>query len=357
MTLFITSVAVVLIISALCSLTEAGFYAVRRPYLRRLAEAGSTAGRVLLSFKENMERPIAAILIVNTAANTAGAAVAGAQARYLFGEASILWFSALFTLAVLFLSEILPKVVGVVYNQSVSRLLAVPWAWIITVMHPLVWFVEQVGAVVKPSEPVLAAPEEEVEQMAMLSAEEGSIMNYEAALVRNVLKLDKVKTRDIMTPRPVVVKLPDDMTLRRVAEEVTEWVHTRIPIYASDDPETWTGFVMSRDILAGLAGDRFDAKLGALAKPLYFVSEDLPGHVLLKSFLRRRVHLFGVIDEYGDITGIVTLEDVLESLIGEEIVDEADTVADLQELARRRKRELFGKGGPHGEPGDRTEGE
>ncbi len=337
----VISIVIVLAVSAICSLTEAAFYAVRMPYVRSLEESGSVAGQVLVRFKQNMEQPIAAILILNTVANTAGAAIAGAQAgRFLQGRGLIM-FSVAFTLAVLVISEIIPKVIGVVYNQTVARSLAIPWGWIVTGMTPVIWCVERMTRLLKPAEPVLSAPEEEVEQMARMSAEEGSIMSYEAELVRNVLRLDNVRAREIMTPRPVVLKLPDSLTLKEAFDRVKDWVYSRIPIYCSDDPETWIGFVMSRDILAGVAHDRFDMRLGDLAKPLYFVSENLPGHVLLKSFLRRRTHLFGVMDDYGDLTGIITLEDVLEAVIGEEIVDEVDTVADMQEVARRRKREHF----------------
>lgn len=342
MILFLISVAVVLTVSALCSLAEAAFYAVRIPYIRTLEESGSMAGRILSKFKQNMERPIAAVLVVNTVANTAGAAIAGAQARVLFGESALIWFSALFTLSVLFLSEIIPKIIGVVYSRPVARLLAAPWAWIITAVYPLIWIVEAIAKVLKPNDPILTAPEEEVQQMAMMSAEEGSIMDYEADLVRNVLQLDQIRAREIMTPRPVVMKLPDNLTLKETFEKVEEWTYSRIPLYAADDPETWTGFVLSSDVLAEVARDQFDKTLGSLAKPLFFVSEDLRGHVLLKSFLKRRSHLFGVTDEYGDLTGIVTLEDVLESVIGEEIVDEVDIVADMQEVARRRNRDQYG---------------
>lgn len=337
----VVSVLVVLGVSAVCSLTEAAFYAVRMPYVRSLQKSGSKSGRVLERFKQNMEQPIAAILILNTVANTAGAAIAGAQAGRLFKGQSMIVFSACFTLCVLVFAEIIPKVVGVVYNQPVARSLAVPWDGVVKAMSPIIWCVQRITNLLKPSEPVLSAPEEEVEQMARMSAEEGSILNYEAELVRNVLRLDDVRTRQIMTPRPVVLKLRDDMTLKEAFVKVQDGVYSRIPIYAHDDPETWVGFVMSRDILAGVAHDQFEMKLSDLAKPLYFVSENLPGHVLLKSFLRRRTHLFGVMDDYGDLTGIITLEDVLESLIGEEIVDEVDTVADMQEVARRRKREQF----------------
>ncbi|MCA9169389.1 MAG: DUF21 domain-containing protein [Planctomycetales bacterium] len=341
MTLLIISVLLVLGISAFCSISEAAFYAVRVPYIRGLEQSGSAAGKVLSRFKQNMEQPITAILILNTVANTTGAAIAGAQAANFFRGTSLILFSAFFTLAVLIISEIIPKVLGVAYNQPIARALALPWQFVVSGMSPVIWAVARITRSLKPDEPFLTAPEEEVEQMARMSAEEGSIWNYEADLVRNVLQLDDIRARQIMTPRPVVLKLPDQMTLKEAFERIKDWVYSRIPVYSSEDPETWIGYVMSRDILAGVAHDQFDMKLSDLAKPLYFVSENLPGHVLLKSFLRRRTHLFGVMDDFGDLTGIITLEDVLEALIGEEIVDEVDTVADMQEVARRRKREQF----------------
>jgi CBS domain containing-hemolysin-like protein len=351
MSLLVVSVVVVLLISAFCSLSEAALYAVRVPYVRSLEESGNPAGRILARFKQNMEQPIAAILILNTVANTAGAAIAGAQAASFLQGPALVLFSIGFTAAVLVFSELIPKVVGVAYNKPIARGVALPWSWIVAGMTPIIWCVEHLTDLIKPQERVLSAPEEEVEQMARMSAEEGSIWNYEAELVRNVLQLDDVRARQIMTPRPVVLKLPDQMTLKEAFDKIKDWVYSRIPVYSSDDPEIWVGFVMSRDILAGVAHDKFDMRLAEIVKPLYFVSANLPGHVLLQSFLRRRTHLFGVMDDYGDLTGIVTLEDVLEALIGEEIVDEVDTVADMQEVARRRKREQFaGQGSPSERP-------
>ena len=256
MTLFITSVIVVLVVSALCSLSEAAIYAVRLPFVRTLAEQGNRAGEALAVFKDNMERPISAILILNTAANTAGAAVAGAQARFLFGESVLIWFSLSFTLGVLFLSEIIPKVLGVVYNRQISRAIALPLAGVIGVLYPMIWLVQKMSRFLKPAES-FAAPEEEVHQLAMLSAEEGSIMPYEAELVRNVLHLDKVTTREIMTPRPVVFKVPAEMKLADVSKQVKQWNHSRIPIYESQDPEKWNGFVFTREVLTALANDQF----------------------------------------------------------------------------------------------------
>ena len=233
MTVFIISVLVVLVVSAICSLSEAAIYAVRLPYVRTMTDAGSRAGLALTHFKENMERPISAILIVNTAANTAGAAVAGAQARILFGESSLLWFSLFFTLGVLFISEIIPKILGVVYNRQIASALALPWNWIIKLLSPIIWFIQRLSNLIKPRE-TLAAPEEEVQQLAVLSAEEGSIMPHEAEMVSNVLRLDQVKTREIMTPRPVVFKLASDMTLREVSQRIKQWTHTYCFLLSSD---------------------------------------------------------------------------------------------------------------------------
>ncbi|MGD2062970.1 MAG: hemolysin family protein [Nitrospirota bacterium] len=343
MTLLALSIFIVLFVSSLCSLTEAGFLSVRMPYVRALQDRGSRAGATLVEFKRNMGRPIAAILIINTAAHTAGAAVAGAQARTLFGEETLLWFSLWFTLAVLFISEIVPKVIGVAYSRPIARALALPWRFLITLLFPLIWLTEQLSRWLEPRERTVAASEEEVKYFAKLSAEEGSILPYEAELVHNVLHLDRVTVRDIMTPRPVVAKLPSDMSLRDAATQVRETAFSRLPVYAADDPETWVGVVLARDVLTALADDRSDTRLEELCTPPSFVSETTPGHVLLKAFLKRRTHLLGVFDEYGDITGIVTLEDVLEAVIGEEIVDEFDLAVDMQEVARNRRREQFGK--------------
>lgn len=344
MTLLMTSILVILTVSAACSLSEAALYSVRLPYVRRLAETGSRSGRVLAKFKHNMEQPISTILIVNTAANTAGAAIAGAQARILFGEAALVWFSASLTAAILLLSEIIPKILGVVHNRAVSRAIARPLNLLIRVLGPLIWLIQLLSKRLKPGGRIFSAPEEEIRHMAMISAEEGSILRYEADLVKNVLRLNDVTARDIMTPRSVVVKLPANLTLGEVSDKVKEWTHSRIPTYDPDDPETWLGMVLSRDILNRLANDDFDVSLDSLQKPMHFVGEKTPGHVLLKTFLKRRTHLFGVVDEYGSLTGIVTLEDVLESLIGEEIVDEVDTAADMQQLAKSRGQKKFGEG-------------
>ena len=336
MLILAVSVATVLVVSAFCSLSEASIYAVRRPYIRSLVAAGNRAGPVLDRFKDNMDQPIAAILIVNTVANTAGAAVAGAQASALFGGGSLLWFSAFFTLAVLLFSEIIPKVLGVVHNRPIAKAVALPWSGLIVALKPLTALVGRVSKWLKPDAPVLSAPEDEVRELAQMSAEEGSILELEATIVANVLRLDDVTARDLMTPRRVVFKLSDETRVEDLRGAVSEWEFSRIPVHAPDDPERWTGSVRTRDVLVAIAEGRNDVKLGDLAAPLNFVPDSIRGHELLEGFLRARSHLCAVVDEFGGIAGVATLEDVLESMIGREIVDEIDRTVDLRDLARRR---------------------
>ncbi len=354
MTLFVISVATVLLVSAACSLSEAALYSVRMPYIRQLMDSGSRAGKVLAHFKANMERPITAILILNTAANTAGASVAGAQARQLLGEAALFWFSAAFTLSVLFFSEIIPKVAGVSYRRTVSRAISLPLDFVVRALYPFVWASRLIARLFQSGEQQFMAPEEEVHQIAAMSAEEGSILPIEAELVTNVLRLNEIKARDIMTPRTVVFKLPAARTVSEVAGDIGHTPHTRIPIHSEDDPEDWLGWVLKQDILTLLAQDRFSVQLAMLKKPLGFVPEVTPGHRLLNEFLKRRTHILAVVDEYGGMAGIVTLEDVLESLLGEEIVDETDSVVDLRKEALREGVRRLERPEPDGE---KTEGD
>ncbi len=335
MAILITSIIVVLVVSALCSLGEAALYAVRMPYIRQLVEGGHSAGKLLESFKKNMERPITAILVLNTAANTAGAAVAGAQAREILGAGSVIWFSASFTIAVLFLSEVIPKVAGVALNRPVARLLSHPLNAVITGLYPLVWLTQRVTQIFRSNEPPRMASEEDVWHLAALSAEEGSILPLEAELIQNVLRLNDVVAKDIMTPRTVLTRVASRTTLGALKDVAPAWQHTRVPVFDSVDPEKWIGFVLKDDIVAALAADRFGETVETLSKAIGFVPETAPGHLLLNEFIKQRQHLLGVVDEYGGLSGIVSFEDVLEALIGREIVDETDRDEDMRAVARR----------------------
>ena len=207
----------------------------------------------------------------------------------------------------------------------------------IKALTPMVWLAQNLAKIF-PRGDGAEASEEEVSHMVALSAEEGSILPLEAELVKNVLQLNDVAAKEIMTPRTVVFKLDASRTVAEVTEEVANRPHSRIPIHAPDDPEDWTGQVLKEDVLACMARDEFEVRLETLQKPLEYLPESVPGHRLLSAFLKRRAHLLAVVDEYGGISGVVTLEDVMESLLGEEIVDETDSVVDLREEALEQGR-------------------
>jgi CBS domain containing-hemolysin-like protein len=216
-----------------------------------------------------------------------------------------------------------------------------PLKGMIASLYPIVWLTQRISRLLQPGEPALIAPEEEVQQMAALSAEEGSILPVEASLVKNVLQLDDLQAKDIMTPRTVVFAVADNLTVQQFTEKAPDKLYSRIPIYDAKNPENWNGVVRSQDILARLANDEFDVLLKDFAKPIGFVPEVIHGHRLLKEFLKRGAHILGVVDEYGSIVRIVTLEDIMESLIGAEIIDETDRVTDLQEAAREYANRKF----------------
>ena len=161
-------------------------------------------------------------------------------------------------------------------------------------------------------------------------------MGHEAEMVRNVLALNDLVAKDVMTPRTVVFRLPQDLTLAEANEQVEVWTHSRIPLFDPEQPDRWNQLVRATDILSGLADGRKDEDLKSIGLTLPLVSETTPGHVLLARFIAERTHLFGVLDEFGGMAGVVSLEDVVESLIGQEIVDEVDEAADMREVARRQ---------------------
>lgn len=326
MALLTATVLIVLVVSFLCSLAESALYAVRMPYIHGLVESGRREGRLLADFKERMERPVSAILILNTVANTTGSALAGAQAAELFGSHWIGWFSAAFTLAILVLSEIVPKVAGVIYNRSVASLIARPLAWVITGLSPLIWLLERLTHFLRPEQPILRAPEHEVIQFAKLSAAEGSILRLEAELIERVLLLNDMTAGQLMTPRQDVFDLPATASLAEIKDSVGTWPHARVPLRDADGTG-WKKLVIRRDVLTHLARDEFQLRLEDVARPLHTVRHTKPAHELLLSFLHHQNYLFAVADDRGEVLGVVALDDVFEAMLGRPIETEKTTTA------------------------------
>ena len=324
MLLFLVAISIVFLSTGVCALVEAALYAVRRPDIRQLAEAGHPSGALLTRFKERMDYPISAILIFDTVLGVGGAAIAGAQAHAIFGPDFVIWFSIGLSVVLLIVSQIIPKILGVVYSKPVARVSAPPISVAISMLYPVIWIIERFTRYLKPDDPIPSASEDEVRQMARISVEEGSILGVEADLIQNSLKLNDVRAAEIMTPMDKVVSLPADMEVKDAFATFHNRSLSRIPLHRPADVNCWNGLVFSRDILSEMAKDHHHVKLETIAKPIHFVDAGARGHVLLNEFLVRRSHLFGVRNEDKRNIGVVSLEDVIEEILGKEIVDERE---------------------------------
>ncbi len=356
MTELVLAVALAVGFSAMCSLFEAVLYSVPVGHVEAMAESGQRTGRILRSLRERVDRPISAILSLNTIANTAGAAWAGAAYLVVFGEKlgdvalaqERLWlFSAAFTLAILLFSEVIPKTAGVVYCRGLAGPVARPLLAMVWVFRPLIWLTGQVTRLIARGQGSPGVSEEELLVMARLGHKEGAIDADEAAVIENILGLKEKTVRDIMTPRTVVSSLAVSSTLRQVRDSTQSLNHTRVPVYDAGADDV-VGTVHRQDLLAAMAEGEWDRTLEELMRPVDFVADSLTAGRLLRRLLESRQHLVMVIDEFGSLGGLVTLEDVLEEILGTEIVDEFDTAVDMRELAHQRRRQSLGDPGPSG---------
>jgi len=334
------AVALAIVTSAMCSLFEAVLYSVPVGHIERLAESGRTSGRILRELRRHVDRPIAAILSLNTIANTAGAAFAGASAAAVFGQDSLVLFSAIFTLTVLIFSEVLPKTAGVVYSRSLAGPIARPLQVLVWVFAPLVWLCRGLTHLIRRDQGEHDISEEELIVMARLGLQAGTIEADEFEVIENILELERIPARQVMTPRAVMVALDHGVSVDQALQATGFLTHSRIPVY-DGTPDNVIGVVHRRDILASVADGKVETSVGQLMRAVHFVPDSITLDRALRLFLERREHLMVVVDEHGGVAGIVTLEDVLEEILGREIVDEFDQTADLRETARLRREEIL----------------
>lgn len=327
--------------SFLCSLFEAALYSVPVGHIESLAKSGSTSGRLLKKFRENVDAPIAGILSLNTIAHTVGAALAGAAAANVLGTAWLPHFSAVFTLIVLLFSEIIPKTIGVVYARNLVTWIAYPIQILIWVQWPLIWLCQLVTRLISGGKVEHVVSSEELIALVHMGRHAGTIGVEEGGAIQNILLLKEKTVRQIMTPRTVIYSLQSRQTIGDVLQKGVP-SYSRIPVVDEENAEDVVGIVHRRNILAEAAKGRENLPIQNLAHPPHFVAETLTLDRVLRMFLERRQHLFVVIDEYGGLAGVVALEDVLEEIIGQEIVDETDVVVDMRELAHRRRRQAMG---------------
>lgn len=332
-----------LIISAICSVLEATILSTPMSYVSTLEAQGTKGWERLKQYKANIDRPISAILIVNTIANTVGASLVGSQAagyaatHFSASNQTSLFvgvISGVFTFLILVFSEIVPKTIGSTY----WRKLAIPASRIIHAMiiltYPLVNLLERITHRLGSNSAQESVTRDEVAAMVTVGTEEGVLEKEENRMIQHLLKLDSITAHEIMTPSVVVTMAEEEMTLRDFYNDEEFKKYSRIPVYKGDESDYITGYVLRQEILERLAEDKFDVKLGELARPILSFSEDEAVSEIWEKLLEKKEHISIIIDEYGCLRGIVTLEDVIETMLGFEIVDEKDEVVDMQELAK-----------------------
>jgi CBS domain containing-hemolysin-like protein len=337
----VLSVALAVGISAFCSVSEAVFYSFSWSRIEQLRRSGKKSGEILYKLRLDVEKPISAILTLNTVAHTAGASIAGAAWASVFGHETLGWFVVAFTIVILIFSEIWPKTIGVVYNRQLASLLAQPIWLMVKVLSPIIYICGLFSRFIGGGKRGPDTTEDDIRALASLTRKAGVIKPYEETSIRNILSLDQKTVEEIMTPRTVVFSLPAAMTVDEARRGHPIWPHSRIPVYEGDDPEDVVGVVHRRKVFESLANDQDELKLADIMVPVKFVPENLALDKLLVKFLGARMHFYVVLDEYGGVAGVVTLEDVLEEILGREIVDETDQVADMRAFARQQREALI----------------
>jgi CBS domain containing-hemolysin-like protein len=296
---------------------------------------GKKSAKILQSLKSNIDQPLAAILTINTIAHTVGAAGVGAQAVKVFGELYFGIISAVLTLLILIFSEIIPKTLGARHWRKLalpsSRVLLV----LIYISYPLVWISKWITYLFVGKRQHTAVSRDEIAALAHLGMKEGVFEESEQKIINNLLKLRFIKVRRIMTPRTVLVAAPEYMTLQDFFNNKEFLPHSRIPIY-SGNIDNITGYVLKYDVLEKLAEDKFTMTLKEIKREILVSYENLTIPALFEKLLEKREHIALIVDEYGGVEGIATLEDIFETLLGLEIIDETDSQIDMQKLAKSK---------------------
>ena len=333
-------VLLVLATSAICSLFEAVLYSIPATFVEQLEQSGRPAGRILKRMKEQVDRPITAILSLNTISNTGGGALAGALAAGALGGGNVIYFSIAFTLAILLFAEVVPKTIGVVYARQLAPLIARPMHLLVGAFQPLIGLVQIVTKLIRKGYKEQPVSDADLLTLVVSGLRSGTLNQDEARVIENVLSMETRTVKQVMTPRPVVFTLSARTSAREAVSEDAIEKYSRIPVFGKD-PDDFVGVVRTVDILTAVANDRFDVTIDQIKQNIHFVIDSTRLDNLLRTFLKRRQHLVAVIDEFGGVSGIVTLEDVLEELIGREIVDESDQVTDLRAYAQRRREDTL----------------
>ena len=345
MGLLLTFFCVSIFFSFLCSILEAVLLSITPAYVGLQEQEKTPIANDLAYFKDDIDKPLAAILTLNTIAHTVGAIGVGSQATTIFGSTSLTVFgleliswealiAGIMTLAILILSEVIPKTIGANNWERLTPLTVQTLNVMLFLLAPFIWISQSITRNLKKekNKPVLSRTDFSV--MTDLGKETGALQENEQKIIQNLLRFSRVLVRDIMTPRIVVVAADESITVEKFHEEHEKLPFSRIPIYKNNS-DTITGLVLKDDLLLKLVEDDYNIALREIKRDIIIVHSSLPIPDLLDMFINKKEHMALVVDEFGGMEGIVTMEDIIETLLGLEIVDESDNTEDMQALARK----------------------
>ncbi len=322
-------------VSFLCSILEAVLLSITPSYVVLKEQDQPRVGLLLKQLKEDIDRPLSAILTLNTIAHTVGAAGVGAQALIVFGDAYVGVTSAVLTLLILILSEIIPKTLGATYWKNLAVFSARIISILIVVTYPFVKLSEFITKIISPNKGGPSISREEFSAMADQGVQEGIFEEGESNVFKNLIRFSSLKVKDIMTPRIVVMKFSENLTIEEALEKKERLRVSRLPVFAKNE-EDITGYILKNDLYEQVSEGKGEAELATIKREVLMVPETASLKILLQKLIERQEHIAVVVDEYGGLAGVVTMEDVIETLLGIEIVDEIDAIEDMQKLAREK---------------------
>lgn len=331
-------VLVVLVGSALCACAETALFSVSRIKVKQMAQSKNPSAIALYTIRQKMNRPIATIVILNNSFNILGSIIIGSLAAEVLGDAWLGLFSGVLTFLIIVFGEIVPKTIGERYAEPIALFFAIPITFLTLIFTPLVWLMEHITMPFTQGKKLPTTNEAEIRFLATLGYKEGVIEDDEAEMIQRVFQLNDLTAADVMTPRTIITHIPSHLSIKACQETITNSQHSRILVIGNSVDHV-LGIALKTELLTALIEEQGDQEVEVLTRPVHFVPETIRADKLLKNFQDQREHLMVVLDEYGGVAGVVTLEDVVEVLTGE-IVDETDRIIDLQEIARK-KRELL----------------
>ncbi len=344
-TALIVFVLISIIVSFLCSLWEAVLLSISPSYMQIMLNEGTKIGKTLQQFKENVDRPLAAILTLNTIAHTVGAIGVGREATKIWAETNPfvtgILVPVLMTAGVLIFSEIIPKTIGATAWKRLAPFTVRSLKIVMIALAPIIWLCQLITKLfnANKNESVFSRPD--FLAMAQIGSQEGHLNELESELIHNLLNFKSIKVKEIMTPRTVVMSAPQNMTFQQFYDKYSDLVFSRIPLRESNESEIVIGYILKDDLLANIVDGRRDDKLSEIMRNIIVIPESYSILKLFNELVAKREHIALVVDNYGGTLGVVTMEDILETLLGAEIMDETDKIIDMRVHAKKRSKYVF----------------